>query len=189
MPRILTPNNSFHLSRRGSQSYHRPPGSTHRSFNTTSRRNSDYSDGGNSITQIIEKWSFNSWGQPTTTSSNNTPPVTNNERRQSPPSPTWRPPYNGNNNHYQHPRSSTNYNQTSNTRSTQTRPNSRFRVVPRRKTVAEAPNSNNNNNTASSCRSSFLPSSSQVNEDAWGQFVDTTEEDEKIIRHSRILSS
>ena len=180
MPRILTPNNSFHQSRRGSQTYHRPSLSiTHRSFNTTSRRNSDNSDGGNnSITQIIEKWSFHSWGQP----SNNTPPVMNNERRQSPPSPTWRPPYNGNNNHYQHLRSSatsTNYN----TRSTQTRPNSRFRVVPRRKTVAEAPN------TASSCRSSFLPlSSHQANEDAWGQFVDTTEEDEKIIRHSRILS-
>lgn len=188
MPRILTPNNSFHQSRRGSQSYHRPSSSsTHRSFNTTSRRNSDNSDGGNSITQIIEKWSFHSWGgQPTTTSSNNTPPVMNNERRQSPPSPTWRPPYNGNNNHYQHPRSSTNYNynQTLNTRSTQTRPNSRFRVVPRRKTVAEAPNT-----ASSSCRSSFLPSSShQTNEDAWGQFVDTTEEDEKIIRHSRILS-
>ena len=163
MPRILTPNNSFN-QRRGSQSY-RP--SAHRSF--TSRRNSD---DGNSITQIIDKWSFNSWGQP----SSNTPPVAvpNKERGQSPPSPNWRPPYSNNS----HPRSSTTNNRTSN-RSNQTQPNSRFRVVARRTT--EAPNT---------CRSSssFIPSSHQVHEDAWGQFVDTTEEDEKIISHSRILS-
>jgi hypothetical protein len=36
--------------------------------------------------------------------------------------------------------------------------------------------------------SSFIPSNHAKEEDAWGQFVDVMEEEEKIIRHSRVLS-
>lgn len=60
-----------------------------------------------------------------------------------------------------------------------TSPSSRFRVVTnnnRRKSLPDAP---------STSYSPFIP---KVEEDVWGQFVDVTEEEEKIIRHSRILS-
>lgn len=55
---------------------------------------------------------------------------------------------------------------------------SRFRVVTnhRRKSLPDPP---------SSTSYSYIPNKE---EDAWGQFVDVTEEEEKIIRHSRILS-
>ena len=62
---------------------------------------------------------------------------------------------------------------------TQFSPNSRFRIVSRQKSLRDA---------HQVYRNSFLPNAHVKEEDVWGQFVDVTEEEEKIVRNSKILS-
>ena len=58
-------------------------------------------------------------------------------------------------------------------------PSSRFRVVNRHHPPPQVP---------AACRSSFIPIQNAKEEDAWGQFVDVADEEEKFIRLSRVLS-
>ena len=152
MPRILTPNSSF--QRRGSKTYrvsYRPANAPV----APQQRPRRYSDAGPSYADDKSAASFRSWQY-----YNNTPP---SSERGSPPPP---PP---------HQLASAPPPQPS--RTTQASPNSRFRIVSRRKSLPDE----------QACRSSFIPSHAKE-EDAWGQFVDVMEEEEKIIRASRILS-
>ena len=57
---------------------------------------------------------------------------------------------------------------------------------PRRTLLPKTPASpiNNKNNSSSS----FIPMCKIQQEDVWGQFVDVSEEEEKLIRHSKLLS-
>ena len=158
MPRILTPSNSFQ-KRGSSNSFQRRCSSSFRvSYRpntsnltlTKERRNSD----GDSYRSCVEKTSGRSWqnhGKTRVDDDRGASSIITASTIGSPES----------------------------TQSTQSSPNSRFRIVCRPKTLSDAPNL---------CRQSFLPNVHTKEEDVWGQFVDVTDEEEKIVRHSRILS-
>lgn len=127
--------------------------------NVSDQRPRRYSDAGSGFAYAEKSAaSFLSWQYHRL--SNNTPPTS--ERGSPPPPPPHQPA--------SAPPPQPN-------RTTQASPRSRFRIVNRRKSLPEE----------HTYRSSFIPSHTKE-EDAWGQFVDVMEEEEKIIRASRILS-